>query len=697
MNRLLNVRIVLLSLALFSTGCISRSPRTDYTLDHGWRFIRQDVPNAQSLHFSDSHWQSVTLPHTWNNLDGQDGGGNYYRGPGWYRKHFSISSWQKGKSYFLRFEAASLVADVYVNGQHVGQHKGGFSAFCFDVTNVVHAGDNLLAVRVDNARDPAVPPQSGDFTICGGLYRDVHLLVLNPVSINPLDDASPGVYLVQKRISQNSAQIHLITKLRNIYATDQSAQVRCTIKDADQNQVTQTFSNVTIPANGTADALADISINQPHLWNGVTDPYLYYATIDVLHNDKVVDRIVQPLGLRYYSVDPNNGFALNDGHYWLHGVDVHQDFYNRGWAITPKQIDQNYRLIREMGVTAVRLAHYQHPDYEYSVCDRLGIVVWAEVALVNRINDTPDFSDDTKQQLRELIKQNFNHPSICFWSLYNELGFRGPRNIERWKLVAELNDLAHQLDGTRLTTAATMQDADHPINWIMDITGFNRYFGWYKETLDSWPTALDAIHAAYPNRAIAVSEYGAGASVHQHEVYPTTHPNTEGWWHPEEWQGIFHEHAYAAMQDRHWLWGTFAWCMFDFASDGRKEGDQPGRNDKGLVTADRKIRKDAFYFYKANWNDDPFVYITSKRFNPRPPGATTLKVYSNCGVVELFLNGQSLGRKTGVDHVFTWPNVNLPEGKCIVRAVGQQDERTYKDGVKWKISKNAPTTMPSEQ
>jgi len=680
--------ICIASLLFLFIGCISRGGRSDTKIDDGWRFIRKDLPRAEAMSFDDSKWQRLSLPHTWNALDGQDGGNNYYRGPGWYRRKLTLSGDDLRKSLFLRFDGASLVTNVYVNGLSAGEHRGGFGAFCFDISNLAHPGANVIAVRVDNTRVDDVPPLSGDFTVCGGLYRDVHLLKLNPLSISPMDDASPGVYLRQTHVTREKADIEVLTKLRSAYATARDVTVECKIFDTHGHVVAGAINNVTV--NGDTDSLSRITIPEPHLWEGIPDPYLYRAVVEVSHDKTVLDRVTQPLGLRFYSVDPDNGFFLNDRHYVLHGVNEHQDYWNMGWAITPKQIAINYKLIGELGATVVRLAHYQHPDFEYSECDRRGIVVWAELAMVNRIRATPAFLANAKQQLRELIKQNYNHPSICFWSLYNEIGAR-----EDLDTVRQLNDLAHQLDGTRLTTAACSNKDDHPGNFIPDITGMNRYWGWYHDSLTYWPQWLDELHGSFPNRAYAISEYGAGASVKQHEVYPTTHPAPAGWWHPEEWQGIFHEAAYGAMKQRRWLWGTFVWAMFDFAADQRHEGDYPGRNDKGLVTADRKIRKDAFYYYKANWTAAPFVYITSRRFNPRPPGPTSFKTYSNCDTVELFMNGKSLGRKSGTNCVFVWDNVTINPGKCQVRAVGDHDGHRCNDEVNWKVSKLAPVPQPS--
>ena len=339
-------------LCLFSSGCACRAGRTDRTIDDGWRFVRQDVPRAQTLSFDDSKWQKISLPHTWNALDGQDGGNNYYRGPGWYRRRVSISTGDLRKSIFLHFDGSSLVTDVYVNGLSAGQHRGGFGAFCFEITNLLHSGNNILAVRVDNTRVDDVPPLSGDFTVCGGLYRDVHLLMLNPLSISPMDDASPGVYLKQAHVDRDHARIEIITKLRSAYATAQDVSVQCKIVDAQGKSVASRIDNVTV--NGNTDAAAELTVDQPHLWDGVRDPYLYHAVVEVSRGKTILDRVTQPLGLRFYSIDPDYGFFLNDKHYLLHGVNVHQDYWNMGWAITPKQIATNYKLINEIGATVVR-------------------------------------------------------------------------------------------------------------------------------------------------------------------------------------------------------------------------------------------------------------------------------------------------------------------------------------------------------
>ena len=464
-------------LMLAGMGCaahpVGQPISQDRVLSDGWRFVRQDVAGAQAPLLDDSHWQSVDLPHTYNALDGQDGGDNYYRGPAWYRLHLPLGSEIDGRQVYLRFEGAALMAQVYVNGQKAGEHRGAFAAFCFNITPLVHRGDNVIAVRVDNAKSPDVPPLVGDFNICGGLYRNVHLLTLNPLCISPTDDASPGVYLTPVQVDSDSATVQVTVELRNDLGRSRSVAVRCSIADAGGRQVAAGTAQQSIPARGTAEARTTLVVRQPHLWNGRDDPYLYRAIVELADGGRTVDLVDQPLGLRHFRVDPNSGFYLNGRSYPLHGVCVHQDYLDRGWAIRPAEIERNYSFIDDIGCTAVRLAHYQHPEYEYALCDRKGIAVWAELALVNDITDSTAFSENAAQQLRELIKQNYNHPSIFFWSLYNELG---PRTRTDWPLVSRLNELAHRLDPHRLTVAASHLPTWHPVVWVPDITAFNRYF-----------------------------------------------------------------------------------------------------------------------------------------------------------------------------------------------------------------------------
>jgi beta-galactosidase len=655
-----------------------------------WRFIRQDVPDGQNPRLDDSNWQRVILPHTYNAIDGQNGGNNYYRGPAWYRLHLDLTQSETSHQLYLRFDAASLKAQVYVNGQLAAEHRGAFTAFCFRLTPLVHPGENVIAVRVDNSLDPGIPPIAGDFNICGGLYRDVHLLVRNAICISPTDDASTGVYITPIHVTPLSADVEIKVELRNDSRQPQDVTVACKTGTWQTPHPSTAQTIQSIPADGTAEAHLSLTIPNPHLWNGRADPQLYFATIQVSNAGKVVDDCIEPFGIRTFEVTAEEGFFLNGRHLPLHGVCLHQDFWNCGWAVDSAEINASYDLIDEIGANAVRMVHYPRSDGEYTRCDRDGLIVWTELPLVNRINDSPAFAENARRQLRELIKQNYNHPSICFWGLSNELG---PHTRTNWPLEVHLNELAHQLDPTRLTIANSYHPPEHPVNWIADLTSFSRYYDWYGQPNEAWPDQLDKIHRAYPSGKIAIGEYGAGASLLDHES-PTTRPYVKGPWHPEEWQARMHEQAWSAMSTRPWLFGNFIFCMFDFASDARHEGDRAGQNDKGLVTADRLTRKDAFYFYKSQWSTDPFVHITSRRWTPRLPGPADLKIYSNCDTVELFLNGHSLGQKSSPNHIFLWPQIPLTLGPQHLHAVGQSAGRQYTDACDWTVSK-IPTTRPA--
>jgi beta-galactosidase len=661
------------------------APRDDIGLDDQWKFIRQDITDAATTNFDDSSWTSVTLPHTWNNLDGQTSGAPYYRGVGWYRRHLLVDVKYAGKSLFLKFDGAATVAEVLVNGTLIGTHKGNFAAFCFDATPYLRVGqDNVIAVKVNNAKDSNVLPLSGDFTVFGGLYRDVHLLVLNRLSVTPLDYASPGVYIKQTGVTRDFAELEITTKLRNANSSAKTATILCSISEASGIPAQQTSSHEVLGSNAVVDVVQYVKIAKPHLWNGRIDPYLYRVSVVVKDGDKVTDAVSQPLGIRTFRVDPDHGFFLNGASYPLHGVSRHQDRLDKGWAIGRTEQEQDFRLITEMGATCVRLAHYQQDQLVYDLCDRNGLVLWTELSLVNELTDSQAFTDNARQQLTEMIKQNYNHPSIAFWGIFNELHMKNQwyDAPPKWDLVKQLNQLAKELDSTRLTTAASCIRSVDPLNAVTDVMCFNRYFGWYADKLSDWPGALDKLHKEWPTRGIGISEYGAGASINQHEI-STNQPNAFSHWHPEEYQDVAHEQAWLAMKDRPWLWCELVWNMFDFAVGQRDEGDTSGRNDKGLVTYDRKVKKDAFFWYKANWTTTPFVYITSRRFINRTEPKTPVKIYSNCDAVELKINGVSQGTVHSVNHIFLWSDRQLVPGENRIEVSASQDAKTYTDSCSW--------------
>ncbi len=650
-------------------------------LNDAWRFHRGEARGADQPGHRVDNWASVELPHTWNARDGQDGGGDYYRGPSWYRRTFETPALVEGGRVFLRIHAANTIADVFLNGHHVGTHQGGFSRFVYELTPRLRKDKpNVLAIKVNNAHTEHVPPFSADFTFFGGLYRGVDLLVTGPLCISPLDYGSSGVYLRQENVSADQADVTIRTLLSNA-GDARSVAVQAAIVDADGKEVARVEQDGPV-ATGASEVAQRVRLADPHLWAGRSDPYLYTVRVQVRDGDAVVDEVEQPLGLRFFHVDPDKGFFLNGRHYDLHGVNRHQDRLNMGWAITLAEHEEDFRMIHEMGCTAVRLAHYQQAPEAYALCDRLGLVVWAEIPLVNRIVDSPAFEANCKQQLRELIWQNYNHPSIVCWGMQNEVTASWQPGPNAAELVGELHELSKAEDPDRLTTLAATGPHEHPANWQTELSAFNTYFGWYWGPVDGIGPWADKMHADHPDTPVGVSEYGAGGSIHHHE-WPPKRPQHDGDWHPEEWQTHLHEVHWQAMAERPFLWGKFVWNMFDFAVDNRREGDTAGRNDKGLVTYDRKTRKDAFYWYKVNWAEEPMVYITSRRYTPRTSLPVPVRVYSNCPTVTLFVNNENQGEGIREGKVHIWPNVELKTGRNLIRSIAREDGKDYVDACEW--------------
>ena len=657
--------------------------RESTLLDSGWRFKSGEVTNAEQSNFNDGDWQAVSIPHNWGWEEAQRGK-DFYRGSGWYRRDLNPGTPEAGKRYFLRFEAASSVTDVYLNGERLGEHRGAFGAFAFEITtNLSATGTNLLAVRVSNQWEPDIAPLSGDFSVYGGIYRPVHLIETSGENFTPTDHGSPGVAWLQTRVTKKQAVIDVTAQISNGTLQKQPLTLAASVFDAGGKLVTKSEQSIQLAANVTAPYSVQVVVPNPHLWNGRQDPYLYKAVVELRSANGVVDSIGQPLGLRFYSVDPDKGFFLNGQPYHLHGVDRHQDRFNKGWAISEADMDEDIRLISEMGCTVIRCAHYQHSDYFYSLCDRAGILVWAELPQVNEINASPAFEETSRNQLLDLIRQNINHPSIFVWSLFNEVALRDTSDPHRE--LQDMNNVAHSEDPTRPTIAATCTDKLPQMNKIPDLLGWNLYPGWYRGTKDDFGRDLDRLRDTSRHGGFCVSEYGAGANTTQHEQNPKQ-PKTDGQWHPEEWQAEVHEAAWAAMKQRPFVWGTFVWNMFDFAVSTRHEGSIPGRNDKGLVTYDRQTKKDAFYFYQANWSDEPMVYITSRRFTERTNGVTDVKVYSNANKVELLLNGISQGQPSdGTNCVFIWKNVTLKPGENQIAAKAERAGKKLSDSCVWTL------------
>ncbi len=662
-------------MAILASAAAAPVPRATVELNDHWRFDLADPQGAEASAFDDAGWQAVQLPHTWNNRDGEDGGNNYHRGAGWYRRHLPADPAWAGKRAYLRVGAASMASAVYVNGKSAGTHKGGFGAFCYDITPLLDlTGDNVVAIRVDNAKDKDIAPLSADFTFFGGLYRGVKLIVADPLAVDPTNDGGSGLAVRQDSVSADEAKLTVTTLVRNAGTTDMTATVHCDVAGVTGD------ATAAVPAGRTVPVEQHLVIAHPHLWNGRKDPFEYPARVTVSDGATVTDEVEDRVGLRSYRVDPDKGFFLNGQPYRLYGVNRHQDFIDKGWAVGAEDERRDAANIVDLGCTGVRLSHYQQSPSFYDLMDRAGIVVWAEIPLVNEVTATDAFADNAEQQLRELIKQNCNHPSICFWGMFNELR-GGKLEASELAVARRLNGVAHQLDPTRPTTEANSQGVKDALGRITDVGGFNRYPGWYSGHMGDLGKMLDDMHATYPTTGIGLSEYGGGGAVTQHEPAPVRQPKPGGAWHPEEYQAELHESEWAAIKGRPWIWGSFLWCLHDFAADQRNEGEHAGRNDKGLVTYDGKTRKDTFYFYQANWSDKPMVYVTDRRFTPRPNAEGPVKVYSNCDEVTLTVNGQRLAAVKPNDvHVFAWPTVTLKDGENRIEASGVRGGVTVTDG-----------------
>jgi beta-galactosidase len=668
--------------------------REDTLIMDGWRFMQGDQAGVSgqamspaAVNWNDASWQAISLPHCWGWQEAQQGKKNP-RGPGWYRRELDVTPLH-GRSYFLRFEAAGSMADVYLNGHLLGQHHGAFGAFCYEITKQLASnGTNILVVRVSNATNSDVAPLSGDFPVYGGLYRPVHLIETANENFALTDHASPGVAWLQTSVTKKQAVLDVTAQISNGTRKRQPLTFVANILDANGKRIAGGQESIILESNVTAPFSLHIVVHRPHLWNGLKDPYLYQAVVELRSDDELVDSVIQPLGLRFYRVDPDKGFFLNGEPYHLHGVDRHQDRPNKGWAISQADQDEDIALIKELGATVVRCSHYQYSDYFYSQCDRAGILAWAEIPQVDKIDASDAFAETSRNQLLDLIRQNINHPAIFCWSLFNELR---PGNPDPHRELQDLNILAHGEDPTRPTIAATCTGGWPQMNKIPDLLGWNLYSGWYGEwgSLSQW-TNIDKYRYTSKSGGFCVSEYGAGANVLQHEANPRQPKKSDGPWHPEEWQAIVHEEAWKEMKARPYIWGTFVWNLTDFTSYWRHEGGVNGVNDKGLVTADRKTRKDAFYFYKANWSGMPTLYIADRRFVDRTNSVTYVKVYSNAREAELFVNGASQGSvKNNGDAVFLWPKVQLAPGENKISVRAKISGKNVSDGCVWNLHQPA--------
>ena len=593
--------------------------RTVLNLNAQWAFTKMAETVPEKLPVD---WEQVNLPHTWNAIDGQDGGNDYYRGTCYYAKNLSKVDLPEADRYYLEFRGANASADLYVNGKHLAHHDGGYSTWRADITDALEV-ENLIVVTVENGINDRVYPQVADFTFYGGLYRDVNLICVNQSHFDLDYYGGPGIRVTPVMEGDN-ANVEVEVFLTG---SKPSQIVRYTLLDGE--------GNVDSTAETTGTKVSFV-IENAHKWNGRKDPYLYTAKAELLEDGKVLDTVCARFGCRSYVIDPERGFLLNGESYPLRGVSRHQDRWGVGNALLPEHHAEDMDLICEVGATTIRLAHYQHDQYFYDLCDERGMVVWAEIPYISQHMATG--RENTISQMKELIVQNYNHPSIVVWGLSNEITMKGERDPDLLENHHILNDMCHEMDKTRPTTMAvvSMCDMDAEYVRIPDVVSYNHYFGWYGgETSMNGPW-FDKFHSKHPDQPIGISEYGCEA-LNWHTSKPTQGDYTE------EYQAYYHEELIKQIHDRPYLWATHVWNMFDFGADARAEGGENGQNHKGLVTFDRKYKKDSFYAYKAWLNPEPMVHLCGKRYVDRVEDVTKVTVYSNQPAVELLANGVSLG------------------------------------------------------
>ncbi len=702
-------------------------------ISDGWKFGGRDE-KASASDYPDDSWSTVNLPHTWNVEDGADGDGKYDRGAYWYRKTVDIGPDLAGKRIFLEFLGANQKTDVYVNGKHIKlcgsdeyTHKGGYTAFRYDITDALRTGGNKIAIKVDNSYSEGIAPITADFNMYGGIYRRLYLIAVDPVHVDLGNSGSSGLFLTTPNVRSlekpaDFGTLNIRADIVNEGGTRKEITVTAHIEgDNAPPDIERTY---TIAPGDKVCFDASAFVRDPHLWNGIEYSekkgnadigYRYRVTVTVSEGWRILDAVSEMVGFRYFYIDKDNGFYLNGEPHPLRGVNRHQFKSGKGSALTEADHDTDIRLIMELGANTVRLSHYPQTDYFYDLCDENGIIVWSEIPLVNLIGKKEEFLDVTKNQLTEMIRQQYNRPSIVVWGLENEVSDKARSEFYSSKQVmAALDGLAHREDASGRYTAqaidvdtvmdgndpAALEDEEKDYGWKSDLIAWNIYPGWYSRFRGTFETLMDD-KSAQDSRSMGISEYGWGASVEQHALYPVLGRNDllpTGKWHPEEYQNQMHEEALAYISGHPHLWATYIWCMFDFDVDTRNEGFRAGQNDKGLITDDRAVKKDSFYLYKANWNQrEPFVHITSSRYTDRREASTYVKVYSNCDSVVLYQNDAPLGSMTPLGNgVFLWEDVSLELGENRIHAVGTKGGDTCADTCVWTRPAFSATTLVSD-
>jgi len=662
--------------------------RSVIPFNQGWQFKKGAHDYAKDVDFVAAEWEEITLPHTYNRRDMQLDK-NFYTGDAFYKKTFSVKEEWENKRIFLRFEGVGSVARVYVNGKFLTEHKGAFSAFVFEITNSVDFGKaNTVLVKTNNdARPDIIPINHFLFPIYGGIYRPVSLIVTNRVNITTTDYASPGIYITQKEVSAKKAEVMIKVKLENREKLPKALTLRSVVKDATGKQVGLIQKEVTVSPQGITLAKQSLLLQKPHLWNGIKDPYLYSLTTSLLDKGKEVDAVTQPLGLRHIEIKAGKGVFLNGERYPMYGVTRHQDRWQYGNALSHKQHVEDMQLIKEMGATTIRLAHYQQADDMYALADSIGFLIWAEIPFVN--NTSLQEGDNAKQQLTELIRQQMNHPSIYIWGMHNEV-YSKTKDEHVPVLTRELNDVAKTNDPDRPTASVSgYGEMWRPANLAADIQGMNRYYGWYEGKigdLEDWATGLEK---EYPDYKVMLTEYGADGNIDQgaEDLPDPEHINpVSGKFFPENYQTETHIQQWAIIEKHPYILASYLWNTFEFAVPMWNRGGVNARNLKGLITFDRKRKKDSFYWYKANWNPEPMVYIANRRDKERTKSQTKVQVFSNLKQVQLFVNGKEVPGKQGVNNKhWVFDQVILKKGVNRIEAKGNSGNQHLTDAMDWTL------------
>ena len=662
----------------------AQSSRIVQTFNNDWQFVKSaNISSSTS-------WENVTLPHTYNKDDMQRGKG-YYTGDASYRKVFTVADSLKGKRLFLRFEGVGAVASIYVNGKYVTQHKGAYTAFSFEMTNLVHIGKpDTLLVRVNNAsRKDVIPVNMSLFPVYGGIYRSVELIATSDVNFTVTDYASPCIYIHQKTTNEN-AQVTILAKIENKRHQPQPIQVRSEIHASDGHLVSSSERLYTVSPQGVFFAHDTLQVENPHLWNGVQDPYLYSLVTTIMQDGKEIDRVKQPLGLRFIELRAGDGVYLNGKKYPMYGVSRHQDWQGYGSALSNGQHRQDFLTIREMGATTVRLAHYPQADYVYHLADSLGILIWSEIPFVNATS--LDESENAHEQMRAMIRQLENHPCVYLWGMHNEV-YSSNKDGHVPVLTRELDDIAKTEDPDRPTISTSgYGEIDRPSNLAGDVQGINRYYGWYEGKMADLNKWGDYLKNKFPDYKVMLAEYGADANIDQQvDTLPSASSidPINGQWYPENYQTELHIRQWVAIQNHPNILASYVWNMFEFAVPGWSRGGIPARNLKGLVTFDRQRKKDAFYWYKANWNPEPMIYLEGRRDSVRTRKVTHIQVFSNLKKMELTVNGKKVSGAEGLnDKQWIFDNVQLEKGKNTIQAIGYSNGgKVFRDEMTWYYTK----------